>query len=128
MSASTFLARLIGPVWAVLGVSLVINAKAYTEMSREFVANRALVYLAGAFALTGGLAIVLTHNVWVADWRIIITLFGWVATLAGVSRLLFPDVVRRLGPSLLASQKPILFTGIVWVVLGAVLIVFGYFR
>jgi hypothetical protein len=128
MQASHFLARLIGPIWIVLGASLVINANAYTAMAQEFVASRSLVYLAGTFALTGGVAIVLTHNVWAADWRIIITLFGWIATLAGVTRLLFPDHVRRLGRSMLASERPILITGIVWVILGAVLSFFGYFR
>src|SRR5215471_3616753 len=97
MNASNFLARLLGPLLLVIGVSLAVNRKAYTAMAKEFLESRSLVYLAGAFALIGGLAIVLNHNVWAADWRIIITLLGWLSTLAGVVRLLLPDLVQRLG-------------------------------
>ena len=128
MQTSNFLARLLGPILLVLGFSLALNRKAYTEMSREFVASRSLVYLAGTAALTAGLAILLNHNVWTADWRLLITLMGWIATLGGISRLLLPDWVRRVGPGMLASERPIAITGLVWIVLGAILCWASYLR
>ena len=51
MQTSNFLARLIGPILLVLGLSLALNHATYTEMSREFVASRSLVYLAGTAKL-----------------------------------------------------------------------------
>ena len=33
-----------------------------------------------------GLAIVLVHNVWTFDWRVIITILGWLAVLGGIFR------------------------------------------
>src|SRR5262245_29831864 len=128
MYTSNFLARLLGPILLVLGISLALNRKAYTEMAKEFVASRSLVYLAGTAALTAGLALVLNHNVWVADWRLIITLMGWLATLAGISRLLLPDTVQRVGRGVFASERPIATTGLVWIVLGAILTYAGYLR
>ncbi|HWB46791.1 MAG TPA: hypothetical protein VG900_15240 [Hyphomicrobiaceae bacterium] len=126
MQTSYFLARLLGPLLLVLGASMAFNAKVYTDMANEFIASRALVYLAGAAALTAGLSIVLSHNVWTADWRLIITLLGWIATLAGISRLLFPDMVRSVGRGMFTSEKPVFITGIVWAVLGAILCFAGY--
>ncbi|MBN8919509.1 MAG: hypothetical protein J0H62_02150 [Rhizobiales bacterium] len=126
MQTSNFLARLIGPIWLILGISLAVHRKAYTEMSAEFVASRPLVFLAGAMALALGLSIILNHNVWSADWRIIITLFGWLALLAGVLRVLVPDMVRRVGAGMFRSEQPILITGIVWALLGAILCFYGY--
>jgi len=128
MQTSIFLARLLGPIILVLGLALAINRRSYTAMAAEFVRSRPLVYLAGAAALTAGLAIVLNHNVWAADWRVLITLGGWIATLAGVSRLLFPDSVKRIGRDMFTSEKPIFVTGIVWIVLGAILCFAGYLR
>ena len=128
MQTSNFLARLLGPILLVLGLSLAFNRKSYTQMSREFVASRSLVYLAGTAAFTAGLAILLNHNVWVADWRVLITLMGWLAMLAGLSRLLLPDWVQRVGPGMLASERPIAITGLVWIVLGAILAWAGYLR
>ena len=46
--------------------------------AEEFLNSHALIYLAGIITLTAGLAIVLTHNVWAADWRILITVLGWL--------------------------------------------------
>jgi hypothetical protein len=126
MASSNYLARLLGPILLVLGVSLAVNRTTYTAMAIEFVASHPLVYLAGVAALTAGMAIVTTHNLWVADWRIIITLLGWAATVAGVFRLFCPDSVKRMGATMLQSDKPILITGIVWAVLGAVLCFYGY--
>ena len=126
MNSSNFLARLLGPMLLVIGLSMAVNRKTYTAMATEFLASRSLVYLAGVFALTGGLAIVLNHNVWAADWRIIITLLGWISTLAGVVRLLLPDLVQRLGRGMLKTEQPILWAGIVWIVLGAILCFAGY--
>jgi len=128
MQTSIFLARLMGPVMLVIGLSLVVNAKTYTQMSAEFVASRPLVYLAGAFALTLGVSLLLNHNVWSADWRIIITLFGWFATINGILRLMFPDWVRRIGPDTFKTEKPILVSGIVAAILGAILCFAGYLR
>jgi len=128
MQTSIFLARLLGPVVLVLGLSLAINHAIYAKMAAEFVESRSLVYLAGTIALTGGLAIVLSHNVWTADWRIIITLMGWVAVCAGVMRLMFPDIVKRMGRNMFGNSRPILITGIVWIVLGAILSYAGYLR
>jgi len=44
----------------------------------EFIRSPTLLYLAGFLRLFGGLALVLTHNIWVLDWRLIIALVGWV--------------------------------------------------
>ncbi len=52
---------------------MLINRDGYRDMAREFLGSRALIYLAGILAFVPGLAMVLAHNVWVADWRIVIT-------------------------------------------------------
>jgi len=128
MATSIFLARLLGPILVVFGLAFVINRKGYTAMAAEFVASRALVYLAGAAALVIGLSIVLTHNVWAADWRVIITLLGWVSLAAGVVRLMFPEGVKRMGRDMFRSENPVLISGIAFAVLGAVLCYAGYLR
>jgi hypothetical protein len=97
-------------------------------MAREFIRSRSLVYLAGACALTGGLAIVLTHNVWSADWRVIVTVIGWMATIAGTLRLLLPDMVRRVGGDMFVSETPVFVTGVIWAVIGLLLCYSGYLR
>ena len=69
MSTSIFLARLIGPVMLVIGLAVFANQRGFRDMAEEFMASRALMFLSGIVLMPAGLAIVLTHNVWSADWR-----------------------------------------------------------
>jgi hypothetical protein len=58
--------------------------------------------------LVAGLSMVRVHNVWVADWRIIITLAGWFSVFGGVVRMLMPDKEAELGLqwSVVADVQP----------------------
>ena len=47
--------------------------------------------------MPAGLAIVLTHNIWAADWRVLITLFGWLNVIGGALRLFAPPLLMKTG-------------------------------
>ena len=126
MSNSLFLARLIGPVMLVVGLAVFANPRGFREMAEEFLASRALMFLSGLILMPAGLAIVLAHNVWAADWRVLITLLGWLAAIGGALRLFGPLFVVKAGHAML--NKPY-FTSIaaaVWVALGLLFCFFGY--
>ena len=126
MQTSIFLAQLIGPTLAVIGLGMLVNREAYREMAEEFLDNRALIYLAGVLALVPGLAIVILHNVWVFDWRLIVTLFGWLAVIGGIFRLLLPQQVSEMGSAILDRPAWLTTGGIVCLALGGVLSFYGY--
>ena len=128
MQRSIFLAKLIGPFLAVCGVALIFNADAFRAIGDEIVKSPALIYIAGLLALATGLAIVNTHNEWTADWRVVITLLGWLSVVAGIIRVVFPRVVETLGASIVAtvSNGWIVGEGVVILALGAWLSFKGY--
>src|ERR1700676_5126998 len=96
MSTSVFIARLIGPVMLVIGLAVFANQSAFRNMAEEYLASRALIFLSGLLIMPVGLAIVLTHNIWAADGRVMITLFGWLTAIGGAVRLGgTPHVVGR---------------------------------
>jgi uncharacterized membrane protein len=126
MQTSRFLAQLIGPVLLVIGIGMLANRAGYRTMAQEFLKSRALIYIAGLLALVPGLAIVLTHNVWAADWRLVITLLGWLAVIGGVFRIVFPQEVTKIGTRVIAQDATMLVGGAVTLALGALLSFFGY--
>ena len=126
MDTSVFLARMLGPLFLVMGAGMAIGPQGYRDMAREFLASRALIYIAGLLAFLPGLAIVLTHNVWVFDWRLIVTIFGWLGLAGGTFRLLFPAQVEAIGSAMLDHTAWLRGAGIAVVVLGAVLSYFGF--
>jgi hypothetical protein len=126
MQTSVFLAQLIGPLLLVMGVGMAANADSYRTMAQEFLASRALIYIAGLLAFVPGLAIVLVHNVWAFDWRVIITALGWLAVIGGIFRLVAPAQVQAVGSAMLAREGWLMGGGIAVGALGAVLTLAGY--
>ncbi len=95
MDASIFLARLIGPMFVVVGIGVLLNASYYVDMLKRFLENKELYYFSGTLALLVGIAIVQFHNIWVADWRVVITLIGWASIFKGIARILLPKMGSR---------------------------------
>ena len=126
METSILIARLIGPILVVAGITALVNPKGMVDMAQEFLASRALIFIAGFLALLGGLAIVNTHNLWVAGWPIIITIFGWMAVIGGVIRMALPGVTKSIGEAMLGSAALLRLLGSLQVVLGAYLMFVSY--
>jgi hypothetical protein len=126
MQTSIFIAKLMGPILFVVGAAVLINEKSFRALAKELLGSHALIYLFGIIDLLLGLVLVTVHNVWVADWRVIITLIGWISIVRGVVRILFAPYIMKNGLKLI--RKPWLFTGvaIVALILGAVLSYYGY--
>ena len=126
MATSIFLAKLIGPVLLVIGIALLTNGAVYRTLAGEFLNSPALIFLSGLITLPTGLAIVLTHNVWIADWRILITVLGWLAIFGGAVRLLAPQRAASVGRTIFANPSTIYISTGVYLVSGALLSFFGY--
>jgi hypothetical protein len=126
MSTSIFLARLIGPVMALVGVSLLVNEAAFRKMAQEFLRTPALIFFSGMILMPAGLAVVLSHNVWVMDWPVIITLLGWAAVISGAIRVFAPERATKAGKNFLTRKIFTTVAAAIWVVVGAVLCYFGF--
>jgi hypothetical protein len=128
MQTSIFLAKMLGPVLLVAGIAMLINRKELDALVQEALRSRLLFFLLGIIDLAIGLAIVLTHNVWVADWRVIITLLGWLLIVRGAVRMLIPEQIKPLGAKLLKNANAMIAALAVTTLLGLVLSYFGYVR
>ena len=130
MTNSTIIARLMGPVLLFMGIGAVIGLlgefpEAYVSVLRE-INNQSATLILGMFALLAGLAIVNTHNLWVSDWRVIITVVGWLAIIRGVLSLLFPAKMHTIGETITANTSGPVITALVFLVVGAILSWMGY--
>jgi hypothetical protein len=130
MATSRYIARLMGPVGLIIGIGMVMGmlteGDGYSSLLKEFIASRALIFITGMLALIAGLAIVNAHNLWVRDWRVIVTVLGWLMILRGFMNLVFPITVQTLGDRMIASHAGVLAGAAVTIVLGAILSIMGY--
>jgi uncharacterized protein YjeT (DUF2065 family) len=126
VQASIFLARLLGPLLLLPGIGLFVSPRAFRTMATEVVGSVTLVYLFGLFDLAAGLAIVLTHNVWVASWRVLITLIGWLMLIRGAVRVIATEWIMGYAGKIIRNKQLYPISGAVLTVLGLVLCYFGY--
>ena len=126
MQASIFLARLLGPLLLLPGIGMLANPRVFRAMASEVVGNVTLIYLFGLIDFAAGLAIVLTHNVWLPNWRVLITLLGWLMLVRGTARILFTGRVMEFAKMVVRNKRIYPISGAIVVVLGLVLCYFGY--
>jgi hypothetical protein len=128
MQTSIFIARLLGPVLLIAGIAMLVNRKQLDAIVQELFRGPLLLLLLGIIDFTVGLAIVLTHNVWAADWRVIITLLGWALLVRGAVRMLVPEQAKAFGARLLKNSTVICASLGATIALGVVLSWSGYAR
>lgn len=128
VSRSIFLVKLIGPLFVAMGIGLLVNQSVYRAMAGEFLRSYALIYLSGLLALLGGLAIVNLHNEWTKDWRVIITVLGWLSLIGGFIRITLPQLVQPIGTAMFAHQAVVIIAALVMLGLGGFLSFKGYSR
>lgn len=85
MEASRNIAAIMGPTIMAATSLETVNFHIWHDIHPTTVFNNGIVWL------MGGLAVVWFHNLWVRDWRVIVTLLGWMSLLAGVFRMAVPD-------------------------------------
>jgi hypothetical protein len=93
MANSSNIAGILGPVMAALSITEALNYRIWDAGMPQ------VIYLNGTLLLVAGIAIVHAHNLWVRDWRVIVTAIGWVAVVFGLVRMFFPQA-RQPGASL----------------------------
>ena len=94
MDITIFLARFWGSLFIILGLSTV-GAKLLGRIIK-YTEDRTITISTGYITFLLGLATVVAHNIWVLDWRIAVTLLGWVTLLKGIEKIAFPERVNRI--------------------------------
>jgi hypothetical protein len=91
MALTFFLAQFIGLMLLAVGASLLFQSKVFMKVLTDITENRSTLFMVGMVLYLGGIAIVLTHNIWSAGpLTVVITLIGWVLILRGVASMFLP--------------------------------------
>jgi len=74
----------------IMGLIILVRGKIFLEELLKLVEERGVLLFGGYLALFLGLGTVVLHNVWTDDWRVIITIFGWLSLVKGILIIGFP--------------------------------------
>ncbi len=124
---SIFLAQVIGLFLVIVSLSSIVNRKIIIGAVEALSKNPAALYVSGIVALIFGLAVVIAHPIYAADWRIIITIVGWLAIFKGIARLFFTRQAALLIRKICKSSELLYALQIIALIVGAYLAYVGFF-
>jgi hypothetical protein len=131
MERSVLIAKLIGPVFLTIGFGLLLNQNTYWDMTNEVLRHPTptgsmLIYVSGVTSMLAGLAVVNAHPLWTRDWRVIITIIGWLMLIIGIVRIVIPDLGVKAGSALYTSPTSLVIAAIISLMFGGFLSFKGY--
>lgn len=97
--STIFLATVIGWYLVITSLFLLLRHTQVKSIMADIVDHRALFFMVALLTLIIGLLIVVSHNVWVWGWPVVITILGWLVLLSGFVRLLYLDKARSMANS-----------------------------
>ena len=103
MDATIFFAKFWGSLFMILGL-LSVGAKLLGRIIK-YTEDRTITISTGYITFLLGLVTVILHNVWVSDWRVAITILGWVTLFKGVTKIAFPEHVNKRAQLFKGQQK-----------------------
>ena len=89
MEVSIFLAKFWGWFFVTFFFLLIIYPKRIKQFF-EFIKDDKFMIILSVLAIIIRLVNIVAHNLWVKDWRIIITLVGYFSLMKGISQFAFP--------------------------------------
>lgn len=126
MTNAELIAGYAGPIMMAVAAAMLINRRTFVGAITDMANGPAFIFLAGLLTLLGGLAIVRAHNVWSAEWTVLVTVIGWLAIIGGIVRIVWPDRIASLANRMLSSENAITVWALVALMLGAFLTAKGY--
>lgn len=126
MDRSIHLAKLLGPILLIMGLSLLVRSGELLGIFQDVLASPTLIFISCLLGLLGGVALILAHNIWAMDWRLIITLLGWLSAIESAVWLIVPHATLQGIVLPLLTPALVLSYGVFVPLLGGILSYFGY--
>lgn len=125
MNVSIFFAKALGLYLTIASLAIMINVQDSRLAITEMFNQRAVLFLTAIVTLILGIIMILFHNIWVADWRVIITVLCWLTFIKGIVRIYAPNIVRQWR-GVFQSKISFLIIGFISLALGLYLLYMGF--
>jgi hypothetical protein len=122
MSRAEVVEWLLAAALLVVGASLALRPRFWTRAFAAVAPHPLTPLVGGLYALLVGLVIVVLHNLWVADLRVMVTILGWLAVASGVTMLLAPEVYMMVLRRIPLTTRLVAIRGVVRMVLGGAIL------
>lgn len=124
---TTFLAAVIGWYLVIICLFMLFRYDLIKSIAHDIMSQRGLFFIVAILTLILGLMMVVSHNIWVMGWPVVVTLFSWLVLISGIIRLFRPEIAMKMGQSFLNDPNRIKIASIVLLLLGLFLLLHVYY-
>ena len=120
----TYIAQIFGPILILTGIYAIFLRHECEKTCDDFHESVALMWMESFVSFVIGLGVVNIYSDWSANWKIFVTLFGWLCIIRGFLCLFFPHHFCQWHKNHYANM---IIVGILRLVFGVVFMFLGYF-
>lgn len=122
-----FLATVMGWYLVIVSLLLLLRHDLVLQAMKEIAGHHAIMLVVGVFTLIIGLLLVASHNFWLMDWPVVITIFAWLVLISGIVRLFFPERVYKIWNNTMNKSQKLMISGVITLIIGLFLLYKVYF-
>lgn len=126
MERSVFLSKALGIYLLVVSVCMLINMPYFFVRVQLLMHDPNAMFITGFMTLILGILMVLSHNIWLWNWRVLVTIVSWLTFLKGVSVLACPTYLIDLSASVTAGSGAAYCAAIFDLLLALVFCYYGF--
>jgi uncharacterized protein YjeT (DUF2065 family) len=112
-SMSPSLQQAVALAFVIVGLSHLLHGRRWAQFFEPIFQNDGGPFLIAILTLPIGLVLVFAHNVWSWDGRVLLTLYGWCATIKGTLYFLVPALPQRLATKRIRQPRHFAYAGLV---------------
>lgn len=121
MENSLLLAQVLGPVFVVIWLSIGVNSKHYSKMSKTIQSSDLLIYILSIFSLAFGIFSFLLVKQMTNNSEIILAIISLIMIVKSIVFMIFPEAITTLVKKPKQLEKliaiPVILYLIVWIYL-----------
>lgn len=123
-----FLGQVFGWYLLIIGVFMLVKSDTLINLVRDATKNFVVIYIVGIFTLIAGIILVISHNIWVLAWPVIITLIAWLTLLSALLRIFLPEIAVKVVQWFGKKSLRIKVTAVINIILGLILLSHIYLK
>ncbi len=128
MDRSKFLSKVLGIYLIIVSIAMLVSMDQFISNVTSLINDLPLMFVTGFFTLIVGVLMIVSHNIWVWNWKVIITIIGWLTFLKGGSIILVPQFIDNATNLFVQNIQVAYLVAIIDLILGIILSYIGFVR
>lgn len=122
MSITLFLAEVIGWYFVIISLFILIRRRKMETLILSIATQPSLIFFIGIITVILGLLMVVSHNIWVWEWPVIITIISWLVLFGGIFRILMPELGVKIAQWWFRNQHYLIAIAVIYLLIGVYLL------